>query len=75
MAPFITNDLNPTPPKTGGDDHFEPAVMRGAGVVYKKFVVLLYKHLVHTKANTLQTQVGVLIRAKELSGPLHHDSF
>ena len=33
MAPFITNDLNPTPPKTGGDDHFEPAVMRGAGVV------------------------------------------
>ena len=33
MAPFITNDLNPTPLKTGGDDLFEPAVMRGAGVV------------------------------------------
>ena len=29
----------------------------------------IYKHLVHTKANTLQTQVGVLITtAKELSG-------
>jgi len=33
MAPFITIDLNPMPPKTGGDDHFEPAVMEGAEVV------------------------------------------
>jgi hypothetical protein len=36
MAPFITNDLNPTQPKTGSDDLFEPVVMRGAGVVLKE---------------------------------------
>jgi len=33
MALLITVELNPTPLKTGGDGHFEPAVMRGAGVV------------------------------------------
>ena len=33
MAPSITNELNPTPPKTGGDSYFEPTVMEGAGVV------------------------------------------
>ena len=33
MALLITVKLNPTPLKTGGDGHFEPAVMRGAGVV------------------------------------------
>ena len=33
MTLFITVELNPTPLKTGGDGHFEPAVMRGAGVV------------------------------------------
>jgi len=29
MALSITNELNPTPPKTGGDSYFEPAVMGG----------------------------------------------
>ena len=33
MALLITVELNPTPLKTGVDGHFEPAVMRGAGVV------------------------------------------
>ena len=47
MAPFITNDLNPTPPKIGGDDIFEPAVMRGAGVVN----MLLYFLFVHKERN------------------------
>jgi len=27
VALSITNELNPTPPKTGGDSYFEPAVM------------------------------------------------
>jgi hypothetical protein len=33
MALSITNELNPTLPKTGDDSYFEPAVMGGAGVV------------------------------------------
>jgi len=32
-GPPITIDLNPTPLQTGGDAHFEPAVIGGAGVV------------------------------------------
>ena len=34
-GPAITNDLNPTVPKTVGDTPYEPAVMRGAGVVFE----------------------------------------
>ena len=53
MAPFITNDLNPTPLKTGGDDLFKPAVMRGAGVVIQaahqwKPITIVYVRLSQT---------------------------
>ena len=41
-GPSITNELNPTPPKTGGDSYFEPTVMGGAGVVFQtRFVIKL----------------------------------
>ena len=33
MDSSITNELNPTPPKTDGDSYFELAVMGGARVV------------------------------------------
>ena len=40
MALLITVELNPTPLKTDGDGHFEPAVMRGAGVVIARYSFL-----------------------------------
>jgi hypothetical protein len=36
MTPLISVELHPTPPKTDGDDHFQPVVMGGAGVVISK---------------------------------------
>jgi len=36
-GPPITIDLNPTPLQTGGDAHFEPAVIGSAGVVQALF--------------------------------------
>ena len=41
-GPAITNDLNPTVPKTVGDTPYEPAVMRGARVVDDLHLYYIY---------------------------------
>jgi len=43
MDPSMTIELNPTLPKTGGDDNFEHAVILGVGVVIVDVAVFFYR--------------------------------